>query len=58
MIANAGVGEAIRQGLDWAVVEQMIQVNVTGAAATLCAALPGMVEEDGTCWSASPPSRR
>jgi NADP-dependent 3-hydroxy acid dehydrogenase YdfG len=45
VIANAGVGERtnVRQ-LDFAQVNRMIQVNVAGASATLCGALPGMVE--------------
>lgn len=45
VVANAGVGDdtpATR--LDWAVVKRTLDVNVTGAAATLCAALPQMVE--------------
>jgi len=45
VVANAGVGErtSVRQ-LDFAQVHRMIEVNVAGASATLCGALPGMVE--------------
>jgi short-subunit dehydrogenase len=45
VIANAGVG-GVTDGtrLDWNVVEKLIAVNVTGAAATLSAVLPKMVE--------------
>lgn len=45
VIANAGVGA--RTGvsrLDFGLVNQMVQVNVAGASATLCGAIPGMVE--------------
>jgi len=45
VIANAGVGA--RTGVskvDFGLVNQMIQVNVAGASATLCGAIPGMVE--------------
>lgn len=45
VIANAGVGhETPAKRLEWDVVQQTIDVNVTGAAATLCAALPRMLE--------------
>lgn len=45
VIANAGVGEDTRpKKLKWESVKQMIDVNVSGATATLCAALPAMVE--------------
>jgi NADP-dependent 3-hydroxy acid dehydrogenase YdfG len=44
VIANAGVGERTSpRQLDFASVHRMIQVNVAGASATLCGALPGMV---------------
>lgn len=44
VIANAGVGgETPAKRLKWETVQRMIDVNVTGAAATLCAALPKMV---------------
>jgi short-subunit dehydrogenase len=47
VIANAGVGTATpAKKIQWADVEQMIGVNVTGAAATLTALLPAMVERD------------
>lgn len=45
VIANAGVGEDTRpKKLQWSSVRSMIDVNVTGATATLFAALPAMVE--------------
>ena len=45
IIANAGVGtETNARRLKWEHVKQIIDVNVTGAAATLCAVLPQMVE--------------
>jgi short-subunit dehydrogenase len=45
VIANAGVGiETNARRLKWEQVKQTIDVNVTGAAATLCAVLPQMVE--------------
>lgn len=45
VIANAGVGEETRpKKLRWGSIKQMIDVNVTGATATLCGALPGMME--------------
>ncbi|MCI0572893.1 MAG: SDR family NAD(P)-dependent oxidoreductase [Myxococcaceae bacterium] len=45
VVANAGVG-AYTSGrrMDWGAVERILKVNVEGAAATLCAALPSMVE--------------
>jgi NADP-dependent 3-hydroxy acid dehydrogenase YdfG len=44
VIANAGVGEKTSpRQMDFASVHRMIQVNVAGASATLCGALPGMV---------------
>ena len=47
VVANAGTG-AVTDGkrIQWEVIEKVIQVNVTGAAATLCAALPRMVERN------------
>lgn len=45
VVANAGVGgETHGRHLSWENLERIIQVNVTGAAATLAAALPRMVE--------------
>jgi short-subunit dehydrogenase len=45
VIANAGVGvETNARRIQWEQVKQTIDVNVTGAAATLCAVLPRMVE--------------
>lgn len=47
IIANAGVGlDSPAKALDWDKVERTLQVNVTGAAATLCAVLPRMVERN------------
>ncbi|HSP78973.1 MAG TPA: SDR family NAD(P)-dependent oxidoreductase, partial [Myxococcaceae bacterium] len=47
VIANAGVGrETNARRLEWERVKQLLDVNVTGAAATLCAVLPRMVERD------------
>ncbi len=44
VVANAGIGgDTYAKRIQWSTVEQIIQVNVTGASATLCAALPGMV---------------
>ncbi len=44
VVANAGVGgDTTGRHIDWPTVERIIDVNVRGAAATLCAALPGMV---------------
>lgn len=45
VIANAGVADTTSgKRIDWARVRRIIDVNVTGAAATICGALPGMVE--------------
>jgi NADP-dependent 3-hydroxy acid dehydrogenase YdfG len=45
VIANAGVGEETRpKRLQWDSVQRMIDVNVTGASATLLGVLPGMIE--------------
>jgi short-subunit dehydrogenase len=45
VVANAGVGiETNARRIKWEPVKQTIDVNVTGAAATLCAVLPQMVE--------------
>lgn len=45
VIANAGVGDDTRvKKLNWESTSRMVQVNVAGATATLCGALPGMVE--------------
>lgn len=45
VIANAGVGEQTRgKRLKWAPFERMLEVNVLGAAATLSALVPRMVE--------------
>ena len=47
VIANAGLGlETAAKKIKWENVEKMIQVNVVGSAATITAALPGMVERD------------
>jgi short-subunit dehydrogenase len=47
VIANAGTGELTPAWrTDWPTVERILRVNVMGAAATLSAALPGMVERD------------
>lgn len=44
VVANAGVGDVTHgKKIDWRRVKQILDVNVTGAAGTLCAALPGMV---------------
>ena len=44
VIANAGIGgETYAKRMSWPTVERIIDVNVKGAAATLTAALPGMV---------------
>lgn len=44
VVANAGVsGMTDGRNIDWPTVERIIDVNVKGAAATICAALPGMV---------------
>lgn len=45
VIANAGVGNDVSgKQVDWPRVHHMVKVNVSGAVATLCGALPGMVE--------------
>ena len=45
VVANAAIGEMTpARKLQWAAVERTIQVNVMGAAATLCAVLPQMIE--------------
>lgn len=45
VIANAGVGEQSNgKRIDWNSVHQTVKVNVAGAAATLCGALPAMAE--------------
>lgn len=45
VIANAGIGGETRpRQIDWALFKQLIDVNVTGAGATLMGALGGMVE--------------
>lgn len=45
VIANAGVGEDTRpKKLSWESVSRMMDVNVSGATATLCGALPAMIE--------------
>lgn len=44
VIANAGIsGITDARNIDWHTTEHIIDVNVRGAAATLCAALPSMV---------------
>jgi len=44
VVANAGIGAATYgKRIDWKVVEQIIDVNVKGAVATLVGAMPGMV---------------
>lgn len=45
VIANAGFGqETSGKRIKWETVQRTIDINVSGAAATLCAALPQMVE--------------
>jgi short-subunit dehydrogenase len=45
IIANAGFGqETSGKRIKWETVKRIIDVNVTGSAATLCAVLPQMVE--------------
>lgn len=45
VVANAGVGlRSNARDLDWSSVEKTIAVNVTGAVATLSAAIPSMVK--------------
>jgi short-subunit dehydrogenase len=44
VVANAGVsGTSSGASIDWRVVRRCLDVNLTGAAATICGALPGMV---------------
>ncbi len=44
VVANAGVsGVTDGRNISWSNTEKIIDVNVKGAAATICAALPGMV---------------
>lgn len=44
VIANAGIsGTSSGTNIDWKTVRRCIDVNLTGAAATICGALPGMV---------------
>ncbi|HET9450668.1 MAG TPA: SDR family NAD(P)-dependent oxidoreductase, partial [Aggregicoccus sp.] len=44
VVANAGVGDpTLGTKLEWSTVQRTLDVNVTGAAATLCAVLPQMV---------------
>lgn len=45
VIANAGVGEETRaKKIDWASIQKMIDVNVSGATATITGALGGMTK--------------
>lgn len=45
VVANAGVGEETRpKKLRWESIKQMLDINVGGATATLCGAIPGMIE--------------
>ncbi len=45
VVANAGVGElGSARHFDWEACERILRVNVVGAAATLTAALPGMLD--------------
>ncbi len=47
IIANAGVGQQMNaRRMEWEHVKRLIDVNVAGAAATLCAVLPRMVERN------------
>ncbi|MBK7863057.1 MAG: SDR family NAD(P)-dependent oxidoreductase [Archangiaceae bacterium] len=47
VVANAGVAvENKPKRLDWKAIENMLQVNVIGATATLCGALPGMLQRN------------
>ena len=55
VVANAGVGdETYGKRVDWKRVRRVIDVNVTGAVATLVAPLPGMV--DTAPWPTSTPT--
>lgn len=45
VVANAGVAEESKaRRIVWKPIENMLKVNVLGSTATLCGALPGMVE--------------
>ncbi len=45
VIANAGLGDETHPAaLDWKPIKRMLDVNVSGATATICGALPGMIE--------------
>ena len=45
VVANAGLGDVTKPTrLKWETIKRMVDVNVGGAAATLCGALPGMLE--------------
>ncbi|MBL8921966.1 MAG: SDR family NAD(P)-dependent oxidoreductase [Myxococcaceae bacterium] len=45
VIANAGVGDSMSaKSIEWRRVRKVLDVNVMGATATLCGALPGMLE--------------
>lgn len=47
VIANAGIGDATPARLvSWEEIERVLRVNVSGAAATITAVLPRMVERD------------
>lgn len=47
VVANAGVGQPTSaRRFDWQACESILRVNVLGAAATLTAALPGMLARD------------
>ena len=47
VIANAGIGSPTNaRKMDWRVVKQIFDVNVTSAAVTIAAALPAMVERN------------
>jgi short-subunit dehydrogenase len=44
VVANAGIGGTVHATeMTWAKVARVLQLNVMGAIATICAALPGMV---------------
>lgn len=45
VIANAGVGDSMSaKSIEWRRVRKVLDVNVMGATATLCGALPGMLQ--------------
>jgi short-subunit dehydrogenase len=45
VIANAGIGEVSNgKRIAWEPISRMLKINVLGSAATICGALPGMVE--------------